>query len=253
MSEQQQAPEETGTLLNTPPPGEGETIQTAEGEWLLTSEVKGIGEAPEWFKGEKYKTVQAQAEAYNALESKFGAFTGAPDDYELNVPEGIEVEFDDDRLSSIKSDLKEMGMNQEGFDKLLAWHLGEIAGNPEADEAAQQQEIQQVLGENHAQIISQVSGALSNMLDADTYAEISPYVNTPGAVRAIQAVILATAPKVPPIDGGNNPEGYTKAKLNSMRNERIAEGPMKGELRWHKDSAFRKQVEEYSAALHGES
>jgi hypothetical protein len=91
------------------------------------------------------------------------------------------------------------------------------------------------------------------MLDAKTFAEISPYVNTPGAVRAIQAVIMASAPKVPPIEGGNNPEGFTMAKLTEMRNERIAEGPNKGELRFHKDAGFRKQIDAYSKSLHGES
>ena len=64
---------------------------------------------------------------------------------------------------------------------------------------------------------------------------------------------IASAPKVPPIDGGNNPEGFTKAKLDAMRSERITEGPMKGELRWHKEPEFRKQVEAYSRSLHGEA
>lgn len=259
MSEQQseqieiqEQAEEQRTLLNTPPAEEGGTIQTAEGEWLLSSDVKGIGDRPEWFKGDKYKTVQAQAEAYNALESKFGSFSGAPDDYEMVVPEGMDVQFDEERLGEAKTMFKEMGMNQEGFNKAMEWYLGEIAGDPEAEEATMAQQVQEVLGEKSAQRISQVSGALSNMLDADTYAEIAPYANTPEAIRLVEAVILATAPKVPPIDGGTNPEGFTMAKLTEMRNERITEGPNKGSLRHHKDPEFRKQIHAYSTALHGE-
>lgn len=239
------------TLLNTPPAEEGGTIQTAEGEWLLSSDVKGVGDKPDWFKGEKYKTVQAQAEAYNSLESKFGSFTGAPDDYEMVIPEGMDVQFDEERLGEAKTMFKEMGMDQAGFNKAMEWYLGEIAGDPEAEQVSMQQQVQEVLGDKSAQRISQVSGALSNMLDAKTYAEIAPYANTPEAIRLVEAVILATAPKVPPIDGGTNPEGFSMQKLTEMRSERIKEGPNTGSLRFHKDAGFRKQIDEYSKALHG--
>jgi len=258
MSEAPAAPEgepqqESGSLLNATPPA-GETIQTAEGEWLLTSEVKGIGDTPEWFKSDKYKTVQAQAEAYNSLESKFGSFTGAPDEYEMNVPEGLEGEFDKDDplLVAAREYAKDSNMNQDSFDKLVNLWLTNTIESPEQAQAAMATQLVEVLGDNHAQRISQVSGALSNMLDADTYNEIAPYASTPGAIRLVEAVILATAPKVAPIDGGTNPEGFTMQGLNKLRNERYSDGPNKGELIFHKDPGRRKDIQAYSNALHGE-
>ena len=252
-SEGEQPAQESGSLLNAAP-AEGETIQTAEGEWLLTSEVKGIGDTPEWFKSDKYKTVQAQAEAYNSLESKFGSFTGAPDEYEMNVPEGLEGEFDNDDplLTAAREFAKDSNMNQEGFDKLVSLWLTNTVESPEQAQANMNTQLVEVLGDNHAQRISQVSGALSNMLDAETYKEIKPFANTPGAIRLVEAVILATAPKVAPIDGGTNPEGFTMEGLNKLRNERYSDGPNKGELIFHKDQGKRKEIEAYSKALHGE-
>ncbi len=243
------------SLLNTPPTEEGGTIQTAEGEWLLGPEFKGVGDQPEWFKSDKYKSVQAQAEAYNALESKLGAFTGAPDEYALNVPEGLEGEFtaDDPLLVAAQEFAKDSNMNQESFDKMVDIYLSGTVESPEAMQATMDQQLVEVLGDNHAQRISQVSGALSNMLDADTYKEIAPFASTPQAIRLVEAVILATAPKVSPLEGGANPEGFTKAGLDKLRNERFADGPNKGALIFHHDADKRNQIASYSKALHGES
>jgi len=43
--------------------------------------VNGEGEAPEYFKADKYKSVADQAKAYTELEKRFGGFTGAPEAY----------------------------------------------------------------------------------------------------------------------------------------------------------------------------
>ena len=76
MSEEQAAPEETTseTLLDASTP------ELGEGEYFLSDGIKGTGETPEWYKGDKYKSVAEQAKAYTELEKKFGGFTGAPKD-----------------------------------------------------------------------------------------------------------------------------------------------------------------------------
>ena len=72
-----------------------ETTETPTEGWFLNEEVKGEGDVPEWFKADKYKSVAEQAKAYAGLESKLGAFTGAPKDgYEVELPEGVDVELD---------------------------------------------------------------------------------------------------------------------------------------------------------------
>ena len=44
-------------------------------------------EKPEWFLSEKYKTVEDQAAAYPELAKKIGAMTGAPEEYEVSMPD----------------------------------------------------------------------------------------------------------------------------------------------------------------------
>ena len=51
--------------------------ELSEGEYFLTDGIKGTGEAPEWYKSDRYKSVADQAAAYTELEKKFGAFKGA--------------------------------------------------------------------------------------------------------------------------------------------------------------------------------
>ena len=60
-------------------------------KWYLAEGVAGNGEPPEWFRADKYKTLDEQAKAYVELEKRFGAFTGAPKDgvYKINMPEGF--------------------------------------------------------------------------------------------------------------------------------------------------------------------
>ena len=59
--------------------------------YMFTDDMPGEGDAPEWFKGEKYKTVSDQAKAYNELEGRFGSFTGAPKDGKYEI-EGMDFE-----------------------------------------------------------------------------------------------------------------------------------------------------------------
>ena len=61
-----------------------ETQTETASEWSYADGVPGNGDAPEYFKSDKYKTLADQAKAYTDLEKKFGSFTGAPEEYALN-------------------------------------------------------------------------------------------------------------------------------------------------------------------------
>lgn len=72
LSEQEVAPEAEATTETT------ESTEVVSEGWMMAEDIKGEGDAPEWFKSNKYKTVADQAKAYASLESKLGAFTGSP-------------------------------------------------------------------------------------------------------------------------------------------------------------------------------
>ena len=99
-----------------------ESTETTTEGWFLDAEVKGEGDAPEWFKSDKYKSVAEQAKAYAGLESKLGAFTGAPKDgYSAELPEGINFELDseDPMLVNFNEWATEAGLSQEAHTKLM--------------------------------------------------------------------------------------------------------------------------------------
>ena len=76
-----------------------------EGEFFLSEGIKGVGDLPEWYKADKYKSVAEQAKAYTELEKKFGGFTGAPKDG-YSIVEGVEAEE-----VSMEMELQKLGDN----------------------------------------------------------------------------------------------------------------------------------------------
>lgn len=245
----EQTTEQTSeSLLTTVQTDESGAPQVKDGEWLMTPTLKGVGDKPE-FMLSKFKTMDAQAEAYGELEKKFGAFTGSPDEYTLNMPEGIDGEFDsDDPLLKAGIEFaKESNMSQDAFDKMVSMWMQ----NSAAMETQERDAEIQSLGKNSAQRIQAVTNFLQNNLEADAYGKIEKLMTSAESVQIVEMLVNATAPKTPPIDGGANPESVTKAKLHEMRFATIQDGRNKGELRVKMDPAYRKEVEAYAEKLLG--
>ncbi len=100
----------------------GEDVTDAEEQ--TTEEV---GERPEWLL-EKFNTPEDMAEAYKNLESRFGNLTGAPEEYEVSIPEEIaeNVKWFEDAesgMAAFKNIAKEMGIDQTGFNKLTEMYI----------------------------------------------------------------------------------------------------------------------------------
>lgn len=123
LSEQEVAPEAEATTEST---STTESTEVVSEGWMMSEDIKGEGEAPEWFKANKYKSVADQAKAYAGLESKLGAFTGAPEDgYKVELPEGIEGEIadDDPMLVSFNEWAAEAGLSQEKHTELMGLYV----------------------------------------------------------------------------------------------------------------------------------
>lgn len=233
-----------------PPPADPNAPPTlSEGEWLVTPTQKGTGTKPE-FMLDKFKSLDEQAKGYGELEKKFGAFTGAPDEYKLTVPEGVDGEFDaeDPLLKAGIEFAKESNMSQEAFDKMVGmWIKHSVDGEAQGKEV----EIQ-ALGANADARLQTVNNFLENNLDADQYKKIEPLMTTAQSIQIVEMLVNATAPKVPPIGGGDNPEGLTKSKLHELRFALYESGPHKGEMKTKYDVAYRAEVDAYAKKLLGE-
>ena len=204
MSEEQAEVQEatSDTLLDNAEPTLGEN------EYFLAEGIKGTGEAPEWYKADKYQSVAEQAKAYNELEKKFGGFKGAPKDGYV-APEGVEQ--DDALLAELTEFAKDTNMSQEAYSR--AWEL--LTAQEQAVEEVSAEMEMQKLGENATQRLKTVEGFLKNNLDADTYSQVQELVTTADSVKLIEAIVKATVPAKLPIEGGEHPAGLTWADVEA--------------------------------------
>lgn len=180
----------------------------SEGEYFLSEGIKGVGDTPEWFKGDKYKSVADQAKAYTELEKKFGAFKGAPKDG-YSLPEGVEE--NDELLQELVGFANESNMSQDYFNR--AWELL-IAQSEAVEEVSAEAEIEK-LGDNGVERIKVVEQFMKNNLDDDTYEQVRYAVNSAESIMLVEALINATAPAKLPIDGYVEPGGTTWADIEA--------------------------------------
>ena len=195
---------ENDTLLEAQPTSLVDVAQPelSQGEYFLTDGIKGTGEAPEWYKSDRYKSVSDQAAAYTELEKKFGAFKGAPKDG-YSMPEGIEKE--DELMQELMGFATETNMSQDYFNK--AWDLL-AAQSGAAEEVSAEAEIAK-LGDNATDRIKTVEQFMKNNLDPDVYEQVRYAVNSADSIMLVEALIKSTAPQKLPIDGYVVPGGVT--------------------------------------------
>lgn len=214
-----------------------------EAKWYLAENVPGEGEPPEWFKGDKYKTLDEQAKAYSELEKRFGAFTGAPKDgvYKINMPDGFQGEFDTEHqlFQELNSWAKESNMSQEGYDQAIG-----MLARYEASMLPDMGEIKAQLGENADARISSVAQWAKSNLSADEYNAFraaQTQSNAADVFKAFEAVIGKTRQVSMPKPGDDVP-GVTAngwAEIEAMRNKRNETGQRLYEV----DQKYREQVE----------
>jgi len=125
-------------------------INTESGGWYFDENTPGQGEKPEWFKSDKYKSISEQARAYPELEKKYGAFTGAPEEYQLTElkdelkERGLSIDSEDPAFLKAKEYAKQMNMNQEGFSQLLNLYGETMAAEAMALEDLKKAEMQKL-------------------------------------------------------------------------------------------------------------
>lgn len=190
-----------------------------EGEFFLSDGIKGVGDQPEWYKADKYKSVAEQAKAYTELEKKFGGFTGAPKDG-YSVVEGVESE--DALWQELVSFGEKTNMSQSAMND--AWELLS-AQDQAAEEVSMEVELQK-LGDNGVERVKVVEQYMKNNLDGDTYERLRYAVNSAEAVELIEALVKSTAPAKLPIDGYIEPGGITWSDIEAEMFKKHESGQM---------------------------
>ena len=234
IEENQAAPETTtsDTLLDASAP------TLSEGEYFLSDGIKGSGDTPDWYKGDKYKSVAEQAKAYTELEKKFGGFTGAPKDG-YSGPEGIEG--DDALLQELTEFATKTNMSQEAFGD--AWELLSAQGQA-VEQVTQEQEIAS-LGDNAQERIKNVEGYLKNNLDAEVYEEVRNLVTDARSIQLVEHLVRATAPARLPIDGGDHPSGMTWADVESEMFKKTDSGQLLRSIDSNHEAKIQKMMQDF--------
>lgn len=226
--------------------GAEEPTGVVEGSWSWSEGVAGEGDAPEWFKGDKYKSVADQAAAYKDLEGKFGAFTGAPENYEINVSEalqekGVEFTAEDPIMEEAFKMAKDMGMDQTGFDKLLDIYGMTRIAEGEALEGHKVDEMK-ALGTNAEQRVGNLDAWGKANLPTDLYDGFVDMVSSAASVKAMEQLISMT--RNAPVNSNAttssasiSAEELTKRQfeLDDNKNRRMQTDPS-FKAKWEKDA-----------------
>lgn len=226
QQETTQEPVQSDSLL-------GNSVELGEGEWLLYDGVKGVGEKPDYFNSDKFKTLADQAKGHSELHKMVGSFTGAPKEgYKLDES----IDKDDPLTSAVLDFAQESNMSQDKLEKLL--EIGETLRdvNKEIDQEAELAK----LGDNASQRITQLDTALKNKL-GDGYQEVADLVTTADQIILAEKLMQAYAPAKLPIDGGEHPQGLTLSEIEAASNkiDEVSGRPLRSV-----DPAYNKKVEQ---------
>jgi hypothetical protein len=209
-----------------------------EGEYFLTEGIKGTGQAPDWYKADKYKSVADQAKAYTELEKRFGGFKGAPKDG-YQPPEGIEP--DDALFAELKTFAEDTNMSQDAFDR--AWDL--LQAQSEAVEEVSLETEMAKLGDNATGRIKHVEQFMKNNLDPETYERLRYAVNSAESVELVEALIKSTAPAKLPIDGVVEPGGITWQAIEAEMYKKDENGNLLRSVDRNHEAKIQRMMKEY--------
>lgn len=125
------------------------------------------------------------------LESKFGSFTGAPDEYDMPTPEYLEGDIDkeDPYLQEFMALAKDSNMNQESFQKFMDIHLrASIA--PPVDVEVMGKEI----GPEFDAMRSNMGSYFKQRLEEGEFKALNSMITGPDQFKALYSLYKASKP-----------------------------------------------------------
>ena len=182
------------------------------------------------------ESITEQAKAYTELSGKFGAFTGAPENYEVSLSDelkemGIEIADDDPMMVAAKEFAKDSNMSQDGLNGLVNLYAMQQVANQTADKEYQADQMKE-LGTNAESRIQNIQQWAGKNLDTETLAGLEGFATNAGAVKAIEQIIKMTGSTSVDADettanNGANAEEVQKMQfeLDSNGNRRLQTDP----------------------------
>ena len=210
-----------------------------EAAWYYDDNTPGVGDRPEWLK-DKYKSAAEQAKAYNELDKKLGKFKGAPDEYDLTLPELPDFKFEDGDpvLAEFLDFAKESNASQEFVTKALEQYIKAQQFNAPDPEA----EIEK-LGVNAKAEIQQVTEWAGQRLDKGEFEVFKSMITTADSFKVIQKLRRAATSQteIPAVKNGQSAPQVSERQVLEMI----------GDERFNTDPLYRAEVEAKAAKIWG--
>ena len=213
---------------------------------------------PEKFWNDETKTVNNDQvlESYNQLSSKFGAFTGAPDEYAFSLSKdltsnGVELAADDPLIASFSEFAKEKGINQETANDLVNMFVeSEYAKSLEGGEAetARVAEQMALLGDNAQQRVNNIDNWSKANLTPEQAEGLTGMATSAASVQAIEALI-AKSKNAPMQTNDVNPASQiSRQELETLQYARDEHGNRK----MQSDPDYNKMVKAKYREVYGD-
>jgi len=220
--------------------------------WYWGEGVAGNGPTPDWYMGDKYKSVAEQARGYkellNQYNSKIKGFTGAPEGG-YQIPEGVS---EDSPLLNILNQVgQKHNMNQDMYDELIS-NVVETLSSAENErlqqsEARIKEEIGK-LGQDANIRLKNIADYASANFDQEGADELINMATNAKAVEIIEQLINGSKP-TKPADTNKTAkvEGDPYEKLREMQFAKNDKGQRLLEV----DMDYRRKYESYARSLEG--
>lgn len=195
------AAEGSGSLLSTAAPVEAAAAPAAPAAAPVAEQAPGPAvERPEWLL-DKYapegkdqaEAISEQAKAYVELQKQFGGFTGAPEEYEFSMPEGIEgsVDTELEAFQQFTELAKEANMSQDTAQQLFGIFVGyqnQVDSQYETDLNAEKER----LGPQADQRIQSIASWAGNNLATEDMEVLESMTTTAAQVETLERIIGKT-------------------------------------------------------------
>lgn len=158
--------------------------------YFLAENVAGEGDTPEWFKADKYKTIADQAKAYveaekslGQMRDKIGKFTGAPEQYDVVLPDGVQLDTEDPIFSQAQEWARGINLDQDGFNSLVEMYSKIELAKEQAFEEQYNQEKSQI--ENFDSRVKNIN----DFLTANKMEALADSITTKAGLEQFEALL----------------------------------------------------------------
>ncbi len=215
----------------------------APSDWNFADGIPGIGERPDWFKSDKYKSVADQAKAYADVEKRMHEQSAEINKFKTAAPEKYdwkelnEVFGENEHMREFADVMRQHGLPQESFEKALEKLVDyDMSRMPKADVELQK------LGQDAGKKLEILSQWATNELPEkfhDTFGRLSMTADAINMFDTLRQKMSATTGINPPVNGQQPTSAPTRMSRAEVQAEMNANS-----VKYQTDPAYRAQIRE---------